>query len=176
MARHLLLSLTATSAGRASSYFQRPVAVANTYFSVGIVIISVISLVVRISSCQPPHSANYHAALLLWNQGRNLVRTRTTGTLPLRLTNPRVCRYERLAWIPVLITFIIALGVGGKHLTDPPPTEPATVQAVLSFASTIAGFVVTYSPLSSDYTTYFRHDVPRSATINRTSKIALTSA
>lgn len=66
-----------------------------------------------------------------------------------------------MAWIPVLVTFVIALGVGGKHLINPPPAEPATPAAILSFASTIAGFVVTYSSLSSDFTNYFRPEVSR---------------
>jgi len=63
--------------------------------------------------------------------------------------------YERIAWIPVLIVYLVALGVSGKHLQNPPPEVPATVQAILSFAGTIAGFVITYSPLSSDFTTYY---------------------
>ncbi|KAF8067891.1 cytosine-purine permease [Lyophyllum atratum] len=67
--------------------------------------------------------------------------------------------YERVAWIPVVICFVVALGVGGKHLSNPPPAEPATAAAILSFASTIAGFVITYSPLSSDFTTYFKPNV-----------------
>ncbi|KAF7969611.1 hypothetical protein HWV62_26857 [Athelia sp. TMB] len=63
--------------------------------------------------------------------------------------------YERVAWVPVLIIFIIALGVGGKHLTDPPPAEPASASVILSFGATIAGFVITYAPLGSDFTSYF---------------------
>ncbi|KXN87084.1 Purine-cytosine permease fcyB [Leucoagaricus sp. SymC.cos] len=66
--------------------------------------------------------------------------------------------YERVAWFPVIITFAIALGLGGKHLGDV-TFEPATARGVLSFASTLAGFTVTYTPLGSDYTTYFREDV-----------------
>ncbi|KIY69200.1 hypothetical protein CYLTODRAFT_373087 [Cylindrobasidium torrendii FP15055 ss-10] len=69
--------------------------------------------------------------------------------------------YERVSWIPVVIVFIITLGVGGKHLRDVPALEPATAGAVLSFASTLAGFVITYSSLSSDFTIYFRPDAPR---------------
>ncbi|PPQ72986.1 hypothetical protein CVT24_000299 [Panaeolus cyanescens] len=67
--------------------------------------------------------------------------------------------YERLAWIPVLITYVIALGVGGKHLFNPPPAEPATAASILSFASTLAGFAITYSSLSSDFTSYFQPNV-----------------
>ncbi|KAJ8488035.1 hypothetical protein ONZ51_g3826 [Trametes cubensis] len=67
--------------------------------------------------------------------------------------------YERLAWIPVLVVYLVALGVGGKHLGNPPPAEPATAATILSFASTIAGFVITYSSLSSDFTIYFNPSV-----------------
>lgn len=67
--------------------------------------------------------------------------------------------YERVAWIPTLIVYIVALAVGGKHLSNPPAAEPATAVAVLSFASVLAGFVITYSPLSSDFTTYMDANV-----------------
>ena len=70
-------------------------------------------------------------------------------------------RYERISWFPVLITLVIASAVGGKHLFNPPPAVPATASAVLSFASTLAGFSITYSPLSSDFTSYYRPNVSR---------------
>ncbi|KAH9918753.1 NCS cytosine-purine permease [Epithele typhae] len=68
--------------------------------------------------------------------------------------------YERIVWIPVLIVYLVALGVGGKHLTNPPPSEPATAPAVLSFGATIAGFVITYCALGSDFTIYYTPSVP----------------
>ncbi|KJA26966.1 hypothetical protein HYPSUDRAFT_198737 [Hypholoma sublateritium FD-334 SS-4] len=64
--------------------------------------------------------------------------------------------YERIAWIPVVVTFVVALGVGGKHLSDPPPFVPATAPAILSFASTLAGFSITYSGLACDFSSYYR--------------------
>ncbi|EAU81390.1 purine-cytosine permease [Coprinopsis cinerea okayama7 len=67
--------------------------------------------------------------------------------------------YERIAWIPVVITFIIALGIGGKHLSSPPAAEPATVSSVLSFASTLAGFAITFTGVATDFAVYYRHDV-----------------
>ncbi|KAJ4490416.1 permease for cytosine/purines, uracil, thiamine, allantoin-domain-containing protein [Lentinula aciculospora] len=67
--------------------------------------------------------------------------------------------YERIAWFPVLIVYLVALGLGGKYLNDIPATEPAPASAILSFASTIAGFVITYSPLASDFTIYFNPSV-----------------
>lgn len=74
-----------------------------------------------------------------------------------------LCRYERLAWFPVLIVCLVALGLGGKNLSNPPPLVPATAASVLSFASTIAGFVLTYAGLASDFTTYMDPDVSRYA-------------
>ncbi|KAF9268967.1 NCS cytosine-purine permease [Marasmius fiardii PR-910] len=68
--------------------------------------------------------------------------------------------YERLAWFPVLLVYLVALGLGGKYFYDAPPIEPVTPAGVLSFASAIAGFVVTYSPLASDFTSYYRPDAP----------------
>ena len=112
--------------------------------SVGIVIIAVASLLV----CPPPKFPHTHKSLLF------LAQISFCGYKVLNW-------YERLAWIPVFIIFIIILGVGGKHLTNPPPAEPATATTILSFASTVAGFVITYAPLSSDFTSYFKHDVSR---------------
>ncbi|ESK86250.1 cytosine-purine permease [Moniliophthora roreri MCA 2997] len=68
--------------------------------------------------------------------------------------------YERVAWFPVLVVYLVALGVGGKNLSSVPPPEPVTAARVLSFASTIAGFVITYSGLASDFTIYYRSDAP----------------
>ncbi|KAF9515846.1 hypothetical protein BS47DRAFT_1341452 [Hydnum rufescens UP504] len=68
--------------------------------------------------------------------------------------------YERLSWAPVIIAVLVALGTGGKHLSNPTPAAPATAQAVLSFASVMAGFVLTWSPLSSDFTCYMRPEAP----------------
>lgn len=64
----------------------------------------------------------------------------------------------------MLVVYVVALGVGGKHLHNiSPPAEAATAQAILSFAGTIAGFVITYCPLASDFTIYYKPSVPRCA-------------
>ncbi|KAF8802510.1 NCS cytosine-purine permease [Phlegmacium glaucopus] len=67
--------------------------------------------------------------------------------------------YERISWIPVLITFLIVSIVGGKHLSNSPPAVPATLSTILGFASTLAGFSIGYSSLSCDFTSYYRPSV-----------------
>ncbi|KAF8799760.1 NCS cytosine-purine permease [Phlegmacium glaucopus] len=99
------------------------VANGNLSWSVGIVVIAVISLLV--SFCGFP--------VLNW--------------------------YGQISWIPVLITFVIVAVVGGKHLSNPPPAVPATAPTILKFASTLAGFAIPYSGLSSDFTSYYHPNV-----------------
>ncbi|KIJ06400.1 hypothetical protein PAXINDRAFT_92066 [Paxillus involutus ATCC 200175] len=67
--------------------------------------------------------------------------------------------YERVAWFPVLIAFLVALGVGGKNLYNAPPAAPATSGTILSFASVIAGFVITFAAMASDFTMYYEPTV-----------------
>lgn len=69
-------------------------------------------------------------------------------------------RYERVAWFPVFVVFLVALGVSGSHLQNTPSTPPATASTILSYGSTIAGFVITYSSLASDFTLYYNPSVP----------------
>ncbi|KAG1732719.1 permease for cytosine/purines, uracil, thiamine, allantoin-domain-containing protein [Suillus lakei] len=63
--------------------------------------------------------------------------------------------YERVSWFPVLVAFLVALGVGGKNLYNVQPAEPASAATILSFASVVAGFVITYSAMASDFTMYY---------------------
>ncbi|KAN0085794.1 Permease for cytosine/purines, uracil, thiamine, allantoin domain containing protein [Tylopilus felleus] len=65
--------------------------------------------------------------------------------------------YERLSWPPVLLAFVVALGVGGKNLYHATslPAQPATAIGILSFAATVAGFVITFSAMASDFTMYY---------------------
>ena len=68
--------------------------------------------------------------------------------------------YENCAWAPSLLVFIVATGTGGKHFVDT-PSAPATAAQIFSFAATIAGFMMTWSAFSSDYTAYFHPRVSR---------------
>jgi len=62
--------------------------------------------------------------------------------------------YENYAWIPVIIAFIITMGVCGKQFIDV-PVEPATAAQIFNFGATIAGFTLTWAMFGSDYTVYF---------------------
>ncbi|CAE7053818.1 unnamed protein product [Rhizoctonia solani] len=62
--------------------------------------------------------------------------------------------YERFAWIPIVMVYIVALGCGGKHLTNLPPVVPASSVTVLCFAASIAGYMISWATLASDYTIY----------------------
>jgi len=73
---------------------------------------------------------------------------------------PDFIRFEYFAWIPSLLVFVVATGVGGKHFVDT-PAAPATAAQIFSFGATVAGFVMTWSSVSSDYTAYFHPSVSR---------------
>ncbi|KAH9849624.1 cytosine-purine permease [Lenzites betulinus] len=62
--------------------------------------------------------------------------------------------YETVAWIPSVITFIVMLGLGGKHLTEAPVPPPPTAAAVLSFATTTASSVISWCMMTPDYGVY----------------------
>ncbi|KAF5318548.1 hypothetical protein D9619_010745 [Psilocybe cf. subviscida] len=64
--------------------------------------------------------------------------------------------YERIAWIPILATFIVILGLGGKHLGNPSPLTPITVSAILGFAGTQAGLMIAWAGYAADYATYLQ--------------------
>ncbi|KDQ22184.1 hypothetical protein PLEOSDRAFT_1079656 [Pleurotus ostreatus PC15] len=67
--------------------------------------------------------------------------------------------YEKVAWLPVLIVFLVALGVNGSHLSLPQTVESPHAASVLSFGASIAGFVMSWSGMASDFATYFHPKV-----------------
>lgn len=66
--------------------------------------------------------------------------------------------YEVYAWIPNVITFIVMLGVGGKHLVNAPLTNstPLTAATIMTFGATLSATNVSWSTLTPDYGVY--HD------------------
>ena len=70
------------------------------------------------------------------------------------------CRYENWAWAPLLLVFVVSTGVGGKDFVDV-PTASATAAQIFSFGATVAGNMISWAVLSSDYTAYFHPRVSR---------------
>lgn len=69
--------------------------------------------------------------------------------------------YERYAWIPALIVIIVATGCGGDKLSQQAPAPSAQAPAILSFAALVAGFLIPWAALSSDFVTYMDPHTPK---------------
>ncbi|KAG4433491.1 hypothetical protein IFR05_011029 [Cadophora sp. M221] len=69
-------------------------------------------------------------------------------------------QYERYAWIPALIATIIATGCGGKTLTQQAEVPPASAATIVSYAGVIAGYLIPWGALASDFAIYIRPDAP----------------
>ncbi|EEH42162.2 uncharacterized protein PADG_06982 [Paracoccidioides brasiliensis Pb18] len=69
-------------------------------------------------------------------------------------------QYERYAWIPTLVSIIILTGCGGKNLVDQVKQPEPTAKPILSFGGLVAGFLIPWAALSSDFSTYMSPDVP----------------
>ena len=70
-------------------------------------------------------------------------------------------RFAKCAWIPVFVTFGIVAGVNGKNFINV-QTEPTSIAKIFTFGSTVAGFMLAWALIGSDFTVYFHPDVPRS--------------
>ncbi|SPQ19937.1 a2d298bd-126c-408d-9260-45bf0d9d1fd3 [Thermothielavioides terrestris] len=62
--------------------------------------------------------------------------------------------WERWAWIPNLISIVIAVGCGGKYLYLQNDAEPANPSQVLTYGGLIAGYFITFGGTVSDYSIY----------------------
>lgn len=69
-------------------------------------------------------------------------------------------QYERFAWIPALVGFVIVVGCGGSRLKEQVPTEATTAGGVLSFGMIIASYMIPFATLASDFTTYLNPKFP----------------
>ncbi|KAJ5902169.1 hypothetical protein N7495_002697 [Penicillium taxi] len=63
-------------------------------------------------------------------------------------------QFERYSWIFALVAILVATGVGGKHLSTQVVTEPASGSTIVSFAGVIAGFLIPWAAMSSDFAVY----------------------
>ena len=79
------------------------------------------------------------------------------------------CRYESVAWIPNVITFIVMLGVGGKYLnpSEFPSTPAPTASELISCATLIASSVISWCTLTPDYGVYHDREASRYISCNK---------
>lgn len=68
--------------------------------------------------------------------------------------------FNTWTWIPNIISIVIAVGCGGKHLHLQSAAPPASASQVLSYGGLVAGYFLTFGGTLSDYSIY--HD-PRGA-------------
>jgi len=122
--------------------------------TLGIVIISVISLVVG-TSVYGTYFSHFLSGDIFRVPFSSLVRNRCPRCA--RSFHPYdSTRYECVAWIPSVMAFIALLSLGYPHLHANQYTSvPApTVASVLSFASTLASSILSWCTMTSDYGVY----------------------
>ncbi|ROW09586.1 hypothetical protein VMCG_02537 [Cytospora schulzeri] len=73
--------------------------------------------------------------------------------------------FNTWTWIPNLISIVIAVGCGGKHLHLQTEAPPATVTQVLSYGGLVAGYFLTFGGTLSDYSIYHDPLAARKTTI-----------
>lgn len=69
--------------------------------------------------------------------------------------------FDRFAWIPTLVAILVAVGCGGDKLSLQMSTEPATATNILSFGALIAGYMIPWAGLGSDFSTYMHPSAPK---------------
>ena len=107
-----------------------------------------------------PYYLEAHRTLgnILWIQSLTLVSGQRMGVfLPMLTLSDR---YESVAWIPNVITFIVLLGIGGKNLNNAPATAPVTASSVITFATTTASSVISWCMMTPDYGVYHNGKTP----------------
>ncbi|KAL2828679.1 permease for cytosine/purines, uracil, thiamine, allantoin-domain-containing protein [Aspergillus cavernicola] len=64
-------------------------------------------------------------------------------------------QFERYSWIFTLVAIVIATGVGGRHLaTQAVVTETPAPATIVSFGGVIAGFLIPWAAMASDFAVY----------------------
>jgi purine-cytosine permease-like protein len=86
-----------------------------------------------------------------------------------------VSRYESVAWIPNVVTFIVMLGIGGKHLVLMPAPAPISAAAILSYSATVASSVLSWSTITPDYGVYHNGKASAYASQTMDGTLSLTS-
>ena len=62
--------------------------------------------------------------------------------------------FERYSWVFNLVAIIIATGVGGKQLFNQVETAPVPPSVIVSYGGVIAGFLIPWAAMASDFSVY----------------------
>jgi purine-cytosine permease-like protein len=73
--------------------------------------------------------------------------------------------FNNYSWAVTIISVVIAIGCGGHHLNETVPTEPALASTILSFGSLVAGFMLPFAGIMSDFAVYYSPAAPTSVTL-----------
>ena len=127
--------------------------------TLGIVIISTISLIVSLHANIRSHEDD---ELINWAIVDHIlrvprytqVRDATSNIVSVSVSHYHSHRFESIAWIPSVLTFTIMFGVGGKPLTNAPPTVPVTPATIITFTTTTASSVISWCTMTPDYGVY----------------------
>ncbi|KAH8915794.1 NCS cytosine-purine permease [Atractiella rhizophila] len=95
---------------------------------------------------------------LTWDVG--IVVVAVTGLVIAFFGNKALQHFERVTWATSFIAIVVAAGTGGSHLHDRVEPEPVTARSIFSFASLIGGFLLTWTPIASDYSIYYIPTAP----------------
>ncbi|KAL4962871.1 purine-cytosine permease family protein [Aspergillus stella-maris] len=63
-------------------------------------------------------------------------------------------QFERYSWVFALVAILVATGEGGKGLINQASTEKPTPATVISFGGAVAGFLIPWAAMASDFTVY----------------------
>lgn len=68
--------------------------------------------------------------------------------------------FNDYSWAVTIVSVVIAVGCGGHHLSETVPTEPAVASTILSFGSLVAGFMLPFAGIMSDFAVYYSPAAP----------------
>lgn len=74
-----------------------------------------------------------------------------------------VQQYERYAWIPLAVIFVIIAIAGAPHFKNVAATTTAHFAMWVGFGGAVAGFAIGWSSYASDYSAYMRRDTSRAS-------------
>ncbi|KAF2971727.1 hypothetical protein GQX73_g1902 [Xylaria multiplex] len=63
-------------------------------------------------------------------------------------------QFERYSWIFSLLAIVVTTGVGGKQLFNQAETVPPRAASIVSFGGVIAGFLIPWAAMASDFSVY----------------------